>query len=341
MYRQGLGLLVFCLPFYVFGQSAELTPLFQSREPLHIRANGSIKFIKKNTNDSTFNAAKFSYESETGQWIEIPVYARVRGNFRLNNCYFPPLKIKLKKQDVKSTVFEGNSALKLVIPCLTKENKNALILREYLCYQFYEAVTPYHFNTRLANFDLTETSKKGKPRQYQLLSFFVEDNKLVAERTNASLVKNIKVSPAAFDALHTARHDFFQYMISNTDWSSVYQHNSNVLFDQRYIPLSYDFDMSGFVNADYARVNPPQLGSGDIRERIYRGFCKSPEIMEQVRREFLNLEPAFIKIIDNHSAQFSGRDVKDMKDFLNQFFEILKDDKLFRSRILEGCRTDK
>lgn len=344
MYCQGLGLLFFFIcSLYnnTNGQSGEPTQLFQSKEPLHIRASGSIKFIKKKTNDSTFNASKFSYQSKTGEWIEVPVQARVRGNFRLNNCYFPPLKIKLSKKDVKATIFEGNSALKLVIPCLTKENKNSLILREYLCYQFYEALTPYHFNTRLANFDFTETSKPDKPKQYELLSFFVEDNKLVAERTNSSLVKNIKVAPAAFDDVHTVRHDFFQYMIGNSDWSAVYQHNSNALFDKRYIPLSYDFDMSGFVNADYARLNPPQLGTGDVRERIYRGFCKPEDVMQQVRKEFLQLETTFMKIIDDHSTQLDSRDIKDMKEYLNQFFEILKDDKLFKSRILESCRTDK
>ena len=99
--------------------------------------------------------------------------------------------------------------------------------------------------------------------------------------------------------------------------------------------------MSGFVNADYARLNPPQLGTGDVRERVYRGFCKPEDVMQQVRKEFLQLEATFVKIIDDHSPQFDDRDVRDMKEYLNQFFEILKDDRLFKSRILEGCRTDK
>ncbi|HEX5170534.1 MAG TPA: hypothetical protein VFW11_15260 [Cyclobacteriaceae bacterium] len=344
MYSHGLGLL-FCLSLVtgqlVFGQSEVITPLFQSKEPLHLQASGSIKFIKKNTNDSTFNSGKFSYQNQSGEWIEMPVQTRVRGNFRLKHCYFPPLKLKLKKQSAKSTLFESNRALKLVVPCLNNSDKNILILKEYLCYQFYEALTPYHFNTRLANLELTETSKKDKSRKYELLCFFVEDNQLVAERTHSKLVKNLKVAPGAFDDLHAARHDFLQYMIGNADWSAVYQHNSNALFDKKYIPLSYDFDMSGFVNADYARNNAPQLGTGDIRERVYRGFCKPDNVMEQVRKEFLQLEPTFIKIIDDYASQFDDRNVKDMKEYLNQFFDILKDDAVFKYRILDNCRTDK
>jgi hypothetical protein len=344
MYRQSLVLLFYFLFFHAqnaIGQSEGLTPLFQSKEPLHIRANGSIKFIKKKTNDSTFNASKFFYESKPGEWTEVPIQARVRGNFRLKNCYFPPLKLKLHKQNVKSTLFAGNKALKLVVPCQNRENKNTLILKEYLCYQFYEALTPFHFNTRLVNLNLTETSKKN-PRQYDLLCFFVEDNQVVAKRTNSSVVKNLKLPPGAFDDKHAARHDLFQYMIGNADWSVVYQHNSNALYlNPKYIPLSYDFDMSGFVDADYAQTNAPTLGTGDVRERVYRGFCKPEATMQEIRKEFLQLETTFLKIIDDHASQFDARSVKDMKEYLNQFFEILKDDNLFKSKILDTCRTDK
>src|SRR6478609_1385265 len=138
---------------YSFGQDV---PLFQTKDTLHIRASGSIKSIKKNSNDSTLVTGKFEYEKSPGDWITVPVQARVRGNYRLKNCYFPPLKLKFNKKEVSSTIFEGNKALKLVLPCLTSSDKNKLILKEYLCYQFYQILTPYYFRTRLAHFEYTE-----------------------------------------------------------------------------------------------------------------------------------------------------------------------------------------
>src|SRR6187549_726321 len=106
---------------------AQDVPLFQSKEIINLRISGSIKSIKKKSNDSTFVTGKFQYESDSNQWVDVAIQARVRGNFRLKNCYFPPLKLKFSKKDVAQTVFKGNKALKLVLPCRTSQDKNTLI----------------------------------------------------------------------------------------------------------------------------------------------------------------------------------------------------------------------
>ena len=312
--------------------------LFRSTEPISLRATGSIKSIKKNSNDSTLVAGKFEYK-QGDDWITVPVSSRVRGNFRLKNCYFPPLKVKFKKQQVASTVFEGNKSLKLVLPCKNTSDKDRLIRREYLCYRFYQTLSPYYFSTRLAELQLTEVSRK-KPRTYTMLTFFVEDNSLVAKRMGGVVSEVKGVGPAAFEEKQSVRNDFFQYMIGNADWSAVYQHNSNTLVvDSKLIPLSYDFDMSGFVNAAYAQAKPTELGTGDVRERVYRGFCKSKSVMQEVRTEFLQKESLLYSIIDQHAAQFKDYDVSEMKNYLGGFFEILKKDYLFEQSIVSQCRS--
>lgn len=313
--------------------------LFQTQEPVHLRATGSVKSIKKNSNDSTLVTGKFEYQQDT-MWITVPVKSRVRGNFRLKNCFFPPLKVKFSKKDVAATIFEGNKSLKLVLPCRTSSDKDELIRKEYLCYRFYQALSPYYFSTRLAAVELKEISRK-KTRTYNLLAFFVEDNSMVAKRAGGVVTKAKGINPAAFDEKQSIRNDYFQYMIGNADWSAVYQHNSNTLFVKKnFIPLSYDFDMSGFVDAYYAQVNPPTLGTGDPRERVYRGFCKSKSAMEEIRNEYLEKEKAVHAIIDEHETHFSKYDLKDMHGYIDQFFEILKSDSKFKQSILEGCRTE-
>jgi len=318
---------------------AQDVPLFQSKAPVNLRATGSIKSIKKKSNDSTFVTGKFQYQQDSNQWVTVPVQSRVRGNFRLRNCYFPPLKLKLNKKDVASTVFAGNKALKLVVPCRTTSDKNGLIRKEYMCYQFYQILSSYYFRTRLAKVELTENSKK-KVRKYDLLTFFVEDNSMVAKRSGGKVVEKKGISPGAFDEKQSIRNDYFQYMIGNADWSAVFQHNSNTMYVQgKYIPLSYDFDMSGFVNAGYAQQNAPTLGTGDVRERVYRGFCKSKSAMEEIRKEFLEKESTIYAIIDQEVSNFSKYELKDMHSYINGFFEILKDDSRFQSSIMDQCRT--
>jgi hypothetical protein len=338
--EKNFSLLVVMAVLFVSARAQD-TPLFLSKEPLNIQASGSIKSIKKNTNDSTFVLGKFQYEESPGKWVTVVSQNRVRGNFRLAKCVFPPLKLKFAKKHVASTLFAGNKSLKLVLPCQLSSDKNSLILKEYLCYQFYELLSPYHFRTRLANLKLTETSKK-KPKEHDLLSFFVEDNDLVAKRSNGKILELKSLSPAAFEEKQALRNDYFQYMIGNADWSALYQHNTNVLYaNGAYITLSYDFDMSGFVNAGYASSNPPTLGTGDPKERVYRGFCKSKPAMEEIRKEYLEKELAVHAIIDRESSSFTEFQLKEMHQYIEEFFKILKDAHAFRVHLLEGCRTNK
>ncbi|MEJ1239742.1 hypothetical protein WBG78_16515 [Chryseolinea sp. T2] len=339
--KRKLGLL-FLLGLCVLTATAQkVTPLFQSKEAINLRATGSVKSIKKKTNDSTFVSVKFEYEESPEKWKTLPTEARVRGNFRLRYCYFPPLKVKFSKDDIDSTLFHGNKSLKIVMPCRITSDMNQLIRREYICYKFYETVSPYHFLTRLANLHLTEVTAK-KPREYDLLTFLVEDNSNVAKRSNGKIMEVKGLSPAAFEEKQALRNDYFQYMISNADWSAVYQHNTNVLYaDSKYITLSYDFDMSGFVNAYYARENPPNLGTGDIRDRVYRGFCKSPEAMQEIRKEYLDKETELQGLIDEQKEHFSEVELKDMHNFTNDFFDIFRDDYRFKTKILDACRTEK
>ena len=136
--------------------------LFQSKTPLNIRANTKIKYIKKNLNDSSYTARKIYYEKSPGNWDSLIVGVQLHGHFRRENCQLPPIKLKLKKSDTKNTLFEGTKKLKLVVPCQKTGDKDKLIVREYLCYQFYEKISPYHFNTRLLSLDITDYSKKNR-----------------------------------------------------------------------------------------------------------------------------------------------------------------------------------
>jgi hypothetical protein len=161
----------------------------------------------------------------------------------------------------------------------------------------------------------------------------------VAKRSHGKVIKKKGIHPLAFDEEQSVRNDFFQYLIGNADWSAVQQHNSNTLYvGTKYIPLSYDFDMSGFVNAPYAYTNSPSLGTGNPRDRVYRGFCRSRETLQKIREEYLDKEAAVHAAIDQEASHFEEHDLNDMHQFVNEFYAILKDDAWFDRAIVSQCR---
>ncbi len=337
--KLSIVLLIGILQGTAFAQSSDVTPLFASKEPLEVKLGFAIKEVKKITNDTIYSPTVLHYKDASGKWDSIKIDLRARGEFRRKNCFFPPIRIKMKKKDVDGSLFAGNKSLKLVVPCQTAKTANDLILKEYLCYKLYEPITPYVFNTRMVNLTLTDQSGK-QPKSYDLKAFFIEDDGLVAKRHGAKMVKDTQLHPLRMQDTTSVRHDFFEYMISNTDWSSVAQHNIKVmqLASKDYIPLAYDFDMSGMVNAPYAQVSE-LTGAVSVRERVYRGFCRPEPLLQFVRQEYLAKESAILNTLNAKEVDLNPKELEGAKKYLGEFFSILKSDKNFQEHIVSKCRT--
>ena len=323
---------------HLHAQKSDVTPLFREEKALDMKLKVSIKDIKKKTNDSTYLASMLYVKNENGAWDSIKISVRARGIYRRKNCYFTPIRIKLSKSDAKGTLLEGNKSLKLVMPCQNNDGKNPLVLKEYICYKLYEPITPYYFHTRLVNLDFTESDGK-KDKIFKLTAFLIEDDDLVAKRSHAKVMESLNLHPLALHDTSALRHDLFQLMVANTDWSTTFLHNAKVMMQEpkKYIPLTYDFDMSGFVNPPYAQVNS-ELGIANVRERLYRGFCRKEPVTQAVRKQFIELEPTLMDIVGRYEKDFSARDFNDMKKFMEEFFVMLKDNGEFNRMVLEGCR---
>lgn len=334
-------LIVLCI-LPVSAQKPKYSTLFSSDTPINIKLSISLKEVKKETNDSTYMDGSLQYENENGVWDSIKVEIRTRGDFRLKECFFSPLRVKIKKSDAKGTLFEGNKALKLVLPCNKGNDTNSLIVKEFLCYKIYETVTPYTFSTRLLNIDFWDMSGK-KPKNYNLTGFFIEDDDLVADRYDAEVKDNMTLHPLALHDTSSVRHDFFQYLIANIDWSTTYLHNAKIILTSdplRYIPLTYDFDQSGFVNASYAVINPA-FDISNVRERVYRGFCrKDNNVVFYVRDQFIQQEDSILDVMNKYKDLLDEKDYASLEKFVLEFFETLKTDKSFESQIVNACRTE-
>ena len=309
---------------------------------LQVKLSFSIKDLKKNTNDSTYIISKLFYKSEDSSWQNIAIGLRKRGNYRLANCYFPPLKIKLKKSDVKDTPFKGNKKMKIVLPCLIQKDNNDNVIKEYLAYKFFEIMSPYYFNTRLLNVTL-ETNKGKKNKIYNLKGFLVEDDKTVAKRFAGDVYKR-KNHPLNHEPIASVRSALFQYMIGNTDFSQAYLHNMKVIYiNKQMIPIPYDFDMSGFVNCSYAvvsQIGMEKLGLTSVTQRKYRGFVRDETVFKQVRQEMLSKKAEIMMLLDQHKIHFENpKEYTTCRAYILSFFDVLNNDKKFRNEIVSQARS--
>jgi len=315
--------------------------LFGNEETLSLKLSYSNKNVRLHTNDSTYIKTSLAYSAQDGIWKTMDVSIRARGNFRRDNCYFPPLKIKIEKTIAKGTLFEGNKKLKLVLPCFSCKDMNDKVIKEYMAYKLYEIVSPYHFKTRLVHIEFSEI-RGSKIRMHKLLGILVEDIKNVAARHDGRVLKR-HMRALAQEPTTSVRNNVFHFMIGNTDYSTTYQHNQKLLFiDKKMMPVPYDFDMSGLVNADYALVSNVQnlqLNISDVTERMYKGFKRDPQIFEQVRQQFLQNKEEILETIDQYRPLFrSKKEFFTAKKFLVGFFDILSNDKKFQSDIIAMAR---
>lgn len=315
---------------------------FADQNPLMIQLKYSIKEVKRQTNDSTYLASKLWFKDTTESWDSVSIKLRARGNYRRENCYFAPLKLKLKKAEAKGTLFEENTKFKLVLPCLLERNNDDLVIKEYLAYKLYEIIAPYHFKTRLTRIDLIEERRK-RTNTHQLIGFVIEDIDAVAKRYDAREIERI-IHPLQHDPVASVQNAFFQYLIANTDFSTKKQHNQKIIFsDKKIIPVPYDFDMSGLVNANYAAVTNIQNLSGSITQvtqRIYKGYERDITLVQQVRAEYLEKKTAMLAALELLKDEFQDRNqYREAEKFIESYFEILESDKKFKKNILDRQRT--
>ena len=323
--------------------SGKVTKLFRSEEIIPVKISYSNKEMKKKAGDTTFIATNFEYLDD-GEWKTIELGLRGRGNFRLENCYFPPIKVDIDKSNAKGTIFKGNKKLKMVLPCFDQKGASNKVIKEYMAYKMYEALSPYHFKTRLMEIDLNEVKGK-KLKNHKLKGFLIEDDKVLAKRHNGNRIKDRKVHPMAQDTICSVRNAFFQYMIGNTDYSVLAGHNEKLLFvNKEVLPVPYDFDMSGLVYASYSTVSEIKgevLPISSVKERLYRGFKRSDAIFEQMRQEYLSNKEAVMAVVDACEPMFDDQKEFDTaKTYISNFFGILQNKDRFNKLIVRYAREN-
>ena len=320
---------------------AEAQGLFKKNEPLQVTLTTSLRSLLRDR-DSTkriLHGAELTYKDSTGAVVKIPAGLRTRGHFRRldRNCEFPPIKLEITKEAARKTVFDGNRTLKVATNCRPGNAEyEQYILKEYALFRMYQTLTPWSYSTRLAH--ITYNDSTGKTKPVESWAFFVEDDGDLAQRRQG---KKFETKGAYFDDLEpekTGYMNMFEYMIGNTDWSVGALHNVTLLRDSLAVihPVPFDFDWSGAVDARYAFPDA-SLNTSSVRTRVWRGDCRSAEVMAPIIQHFLSRRAAMDSILPGIDAMAPATREK-MNKYFAEFWPMLNDPKKAVSSFGRTCK---
>jgi hypothetical protein len=249
-------------------------PLFDSDGILDVELRGPLAATVRDTRRPTERPFEIVVDGE--RW---PVDVRSRGKSRVHYCSFPPLRLDFDADAVTTGPFAGQDKLKLVTHCGDGPRSDDNLLEEYLAYRIFATLSPYSHRVRLLRLTYVDADKPGREPLLKH-AFVIEPIDQVAARNEgqAAQVEHLVTSRIEHD--QAALVFVFQYLIANVDWSLVKSgeddeccHNMHVVTSAGHdFLVPYDFDLSGLVNARYAR-RAPRLRNRSVRERSYEGYC--------------------------------------------------------------------
>ena len=318
--------------------ATEALALFAGTDPIAFTLAGDFKTVNKDhdPNSTKTYPAELRHAREDGRIDAIPVTLSTRGHLRrmARTCDFVPLRVEFPKNRRKDTMFDGQSALKLVVQCAGGGDYEQYLLREYLAYRIFNLLTPHSFRARLAKVTYVDPAGKAMGMRYGM---FLEDDDDVAKRMEGRAVELPRAQFKDVDPDARETMMVFNYMIGNTDFSIYALHN--VIFvqmpDRRLHTVPYDFDVSGLVHPPYA-IPARGLPIKTVQDRLYRGPCRAVDQVQPILANFIAKKDLVMGLVDA-IADMDKMSRQEAKVFLNGFYSEIKSERNVKWLFLEGC----
>lgn len=315
--------------------------VFDDSSLLRVKLEFGIQQVYADIGDNpSYHNGYLTYENESGAIVRIPIEVKTRGIFRKNpsNCSQPPLLVKFKPKETANTIFEGIEKLKLVTPCQRSKNYEYLVLKEYLAYKIYQIISPYSYRVRLLELSIVDLYYGNETTTY---AFVVEPTELLAKRVGGVIRDAKNTHPNACNRNYYNKMAVFQYMIGHTDWSIKALHNITLIEPEPFappIPVPFDFDFSGFVDAPYA-LPAEHLPIKTVKERHFNGYCRPEQEYIEVFSCFMNLHDTIKHTINSFNHLPQHQRIK-LNGYIDEFYEVIASDSKRKSKIITKCRTD-
>ncbi len=310
--------------------------LFEKEDPLELSIKTDMKNLigKKEKGKPIYSSIVWKSGDSV---ISSPVDVNARGNFRRVECFVPPLKFDF--DTATAPQFKGLGGIDLTCQCKLGASFTQLIYKEYMAYKIYNIITDKSQRVRLVNLTIEDADGKRKPTTVP--GFFIEDLDVTAKRNICTKIKLDKLHTENTDRRQMTLVAMFEYMIGNTDWSVYANHNIKLLQDTGAVSakpyaVAYDFDFSGLVNAPYA-IPDPMLGTESVTQRVYRGFPREIGELKEMAQHFLSKKDDVYGAI-NGSKYLDSRSKKDLINYLDEFYNIIKDDRKLKTEFIDNAR---
>ena len=318
-------------------------PLFASSDPIRITIAGPMSTLAKVRAEEPRPATV----TVAGTSQQLPVTLSTRGITRraTDVCQFPPLKVRFTSPPPMDSIFAGQKSLKLVAYCRSAESFQQYVLLEYATYRMLNVLSPASFRVRLAQIDFVNDDGRPFITRY---GFFIEDLDDVAKRNGMREAKLPDLIPiTSLSPRHAALYALFQDMIANHDWSMRAGpkgenccHNAKLIAPAQgvaagVIPIPYDFDFSGLVNAPYA-TPPDQLHLSSVRQRQYRGYCMQNGEAYAVAAQMRASKPQMLAALSS-TPGLQPATIQRATDYLNTFFDQIQSNDTLLAKVLKSC----
>lgn len=322
--------------------AADPPELFTAAEPLLIRIEAPFSEVIRTRRDPQYERARLFYTNAEGTESAVDLRVRVRGKSRAALCSFPPLLLNFPNEGLAGTVFEGQNRLKLVTHCQASSDYEDYVELEYLAYRALALVTDTALAARLVEVRYVD-SERGRELAVKP-GILLEDEERYAERMSLTVVSAPTLERARYDQPGLALLETFQYFIGNTDWSVLAgpdgeQCCHNVVpyarTDGSLVGVPYDFDGAGLVNAPHA-LPDERLGLRTVRQRLYRGPCRSTEELQAAFARFAAVRPQLTALFTDN-PRLEARRKNAARSYVDEFFGVLDDPARVTSAFRRNC----
>lgn len=296
----------------------------------HIKLETDFRKIIRGKMNPVYQKGNVRFLSGPLKGQESTIQLKARGNIRKEVCFFPPLKLKFPKSE-----FEYHK-LKWVNVCRSSKEMDAALFKEYLSYKFYQKLTEKSFDVRLFHVEVYDPKKEDP--YLTSYAFMIEPVKRMSHRTGTKEYAPKVMRARVLDKYYYSLTNVFEYLIANTDWNIDNSHNLKFLRTSDIpgvIPVPYDFDYSGFVNASYA-VPHESLPIQDVQERHNKGNCFTEEEMEVIYTHVLSKKEEILEVINSFELM-DERSRTRMINYLNKGFGDLENEKVRKKIFSKNC----
>jgi hypothetical protein len=309
--------LTFFIPTHSFAQSQSIFDVMNHEEVLEMTIEADLDSLQNSRRSDDYQQAYLTFKDKNKHTQSWKMKLRTRGKYRRSICEMPPLKMKFKKAELAAAGLNDFNDMKLVTHCVEdKAEAKALLMKEYLTYQMYAKLTEYSYRTQLVRITYKDI-KTG--RKFKNWGFLIEDTAQLASRMEAEKCDCWGTTDFDFHHGTSEMVALFQYMIGNEDFIiNALKNVKTFRKNGKLIPVPYDFDFSGIVNASYATPSSTyELKT--VTDRVYLGSTESLTRLHGIKAMFHAKKDDFYGVIDDFK-RLSVVERGEMNNYLSEFF---------------------